>query len=663
MLELTRPFPFSVRPLHRETVESYSRRTLNANFSSPHHQQHMTGLATSSQKNGDRAEAWSRVLTAKTGRELRLAPDPAGWLHHADSTSCEFCAELLPVRHMCTLCAAGDEVEQNPHFDGIVCVRHHRWVGVTSTLFEQQTVGDPEIAAELWFRKLRRSNRIDVRLYMLLLGAFSGAAEVAAFASIVAVVRALTSAEFLRRFFRVAVPFREAHLLLATTVEEAIETTNGELKDGEETDSLTRRLVRALWLYLRPMMWAVHHAALTGRFGPVQPAWAHDFPSGTWRHVEVHTADRAEPFSGYLEVTGDTALTAAQFGLTFTNERRLPPVPGDPTRLVLAICDHGHQFPATRVKPFAPASTKSPRCPICHGNRFLPGYNDLLTMRPDIACEFDEARNGGLTAADISPGNSDVEYFWLCPPKQHSYPATASNRTSANSKCPVCLNRLIQSGINDLATTHPEVVSEIHPSWLAKGVATSEGAGSRAIIDWACADGHTYTMAICDRVKRAGCPQCLTGLKHQGDYRLAQSHPGLSRQWHPSLNGKLTPADFSAGSNHEAFWVCMHGHPPFNQRIDRRTGDDYKCPLCSNRRVASGINDMGTTAPLMATEFQSDQNAPTDISRAFAGTKPYWWKCIAHGHILRQSGAHRLLSRGCPKCPADERVLSGLEGA
>ncbi|AMB59790.1 hypothetical protein AWU67_14025 [Microterricola viridarii] len=74
-------------------------------------------------------------------------------------------------------------------------------------------------------------------------------------------------------------------------------------------------------------------------------------------------------------------------------------------------------------------------------------------------------------------------------------------------------------------------------------------------------------------------------------------------------------------------------------------------------------HDIGTTAPLMAAELQSDQHGPAEVSRIFAGTKEYCLKCMAHGHILRQSGAHRLLSRGCTKCPADERVLAGLDDA
>ena len=662
MRELTRRFPFDVRPRHRETVGSYGRRTLKANFSSSLHQQYLTGLATSSKKNSDRAEAWLGVLAAKTGRELRLATDPAGWLHHEDGTTCEFCAELLPTRHMCMLCAAGENIEQSPHFDTVVCIRHRRWVGVASNVAEQQAVGETEIAAELMFRKLRRHNRIDVRLYMLLLGAFSGSTEAAVFARVVAMANAVTSVAFTRLFFRVDVPFRDAHVLLSEVVKKTLSEA-GE-SDGAgtvERSDLGEKLARALWLYFRPMMWAVHHAALTGVLGPVRPAWVHDFPSGASRHIEIRSNASAEPFSKYLDVTGDTALTAAQFGLTFTNERRLPISAVDPMRYVIAICDNGHQFPTKRAQPFAPAPTKSPRCPTCHGNRVAPGYNDLRTMRPDIACEFDEARNSGLTASDIAPGDSDVDYFWLCP-QEHSYLATASNRTSANSTCPVCLNRLIQAGINDIATTHPEIVSELHPSCLAQGVASTEGAGSLASVDWLCAEGHEYTMRICDRAKRPGCPECLTGLRHQSDSRLPQTHPGLSRQWHSTLNGKLKPADFSRGSSHEAFWVCLNGHPPYKQRIERRTAG-YKCPVCSNRKVATGINDIATTAPLMASEFQSHQNTPADVTRVFAGTKEYWWKCVAHGHILRQSGARRLLSRGCPKCPAAERVLAGLDGA
>lgn len=652
MSDLTRRFPFDVRPLHRESLASYTRRLLAANFATPAHKNYLVRLLTKSNKPADIETSWLEILTTKTKRaSLHLVKQPSAWLTHADGTSCEFCTALLPsARHMCTLCAGGADVEQHPHFDRLVCTRHSRWVGLTSSREVQHPVGQDHILAERLFRKLRRSHRLDVRLFVLLRDSMltsvgdraTPLTEAAAFPSIIATAAAITDRKFATEFFDPRTPFADAHRLLVRTLIEAI---------GNAPD----HLVRTIWLYMRPTVWAVRHAVHTGL--AFEPAWPHDFPLDSRAAGTFSTQrDALEPFENYLALTDDDPVSAAQFGLNFTSERRLAaPAETGETRQVLAICTAGHQFETDRERPFAPRPTTAPKCPVCHGHLIVPGYNDLASARPDIGAEFDDARNGGLTAQQISPASKET-YYWLCPDKGHSYPSTASNRTSANSKCPVCLNRLILPGVNDVATTHPWLLSEWHPAWLQRVSPTKYGSGSKVPMMWLCKSGHEYPMTIADRIKSRGCAECRTGIRRPSSVCLPASHPALAAEWHPTKNEGSHPEDFTGSSQDSVYWLCSKGHT-FRQRIDRRVSG-YKCSVCSRRTLVPHVNDLRTTEPVLVTEFHSYLNGPKDTGHIFAGTDLYWWKCKAHGHVYRQSVPHRVKSKGCPECPMSERILN-----
>ena len=40
---------------------------------------------------------------------------------------------------------------------------------------------------------------------------------------------------------------------------------------------------------------------------------------------------------------------------------------------------------------------------------------------------------------------------------------------------------------------------------------------------------------------------------------LAETHPEVAKQWHPTKNSELTPFDIGAGSNKKVWWKCDKG--------------------------------------------------------------------------------------------------------
>ena len=63
---------------------------------------------------------------------------------------------------------------------------------------------------------------------------------------------------------------------------------------------------------------------------------------------------------------------------------------------------------------------------------------------------------------------------------------------------------------------------------------------------------------------------------------LAETHPDIARQWHPTKNGTLTPHDVPPRSGKKAWWVCDKGHDDWLTRIYTRTKKKPTgCPKCS----------------------------------------------------------------------------------
>lgn len=81
---------------------------------------------------------------------------------------------------------------------------------------------------------------------------------------------------------------------------------------------------------------------------------------------------------------------------------------------------------------------------------------NLLIFRPDIAQQWDYKKNKPLRPENVYLGSSHKKVWWKCP-KGHRWEATVASRTKGGNGCPVCANRKIVEGYNDLQTLMPEV--------------------------------------------------------------------------------------------------------------------------------------------------------------------------------------------------------------
>ena len=196
---------------------------------------------------------------------------------------------------------------------------------------------------------------------------------------------------------------------------------------------------------------------------------------------------------------------------------------------------------------------------------------------------------------------------------------------------------------------------DLNPNKLKKG--------SNKKAHWVCKIcGGRWQAAICDRVgkKTTGCPYCAGQKVLKGYNDLKTKFPDIAREWHPNKNGDLLPEEVMGGSGKKAWWLCPNGHE-YEQTINKRTSRNSTCPICSGRKVKSGVNDLGSLYPTVAAEWHSSKNGnltPSEISRG--SNKKYWWQCRKCGYEWQARVADRTIdNNGCPAC-ANKVVVLGF---
>ncbi len=61
---------------------------------------------------------------------------------------------------------------------------------------------------------------------------------------------------------------------------------------------------------------------------------------------------------------------------------------------------------------------------------------------------------------------------------------------------------------------------------------------------------------------------------------LATLETKVAAQWHPNLNGALTPQMVTTGSHRRAWWQCDYGHV-WKAVVYARAGSQNGCPVCA----------------------------------------------------------------------------------
>lgn len=296
-------------------------------------------------------------------------------------------------------------------------------------------------------------------------------------------------------------------------------------------------------------------------------------------------------------------------------------------------------------------------CPYCSGKRVLPGSNDFLSNYPIIAQEWHPTKNGDLKPESFT-AHSKKKVWWLgkC---GHEWQVSIAHRVGGRN-CPYCSNKKVLVGFNDLATTHPDLAKEWHPTKNGNLKPTDVVAGSTKKVWWKCSKGHEWEAVMHPRIKGVGCPICANRVVLTGYNDLATQYPLFANEWDYEKNKPLMPEKVASGSHVKVWWKCSYGHE-WTATVSGRTSKNTGCPYCAGTQVLFGFNDLQSKYPEVAKEWHPTKNKPmmpTDVT-AHSGKKVWWLGRCGHEWQMPISDRTSDQSSGCPYC-VNKTVLSGF---
>ena len=248
------------------------------------------------------------------------------------------------------------------------------------------------------------------------------------------------------------------------------------------------------------------------------------------------------------------------------------------------------------------------------------------TIRDSIETEADEPlRPSMITAA------THRKVIWQCK-LGHEWTASVKSRTVNGTGCPYCSHNFVLPGFNDLASRFPEIAAE----WSERNLPLTPDqvtAFKNIKVWWKCHLGHEWNTLISTRAGGSQCPYC-SGIKLlKGFNDLKTKYPSLAAEW-SEKNLPLTPDAVNEKSTKNVWWKCRTCGYEWKAVVKARVKGGM-CPVCAERAVLQGYNDLGTTDPHLLSEWDYEKNSkwtPSNVSRN--SMKVVWWKCGA-GHSYR----------------------------
>ena len=308
-------------------------------------------------------------------------------------------------------------------------------------------------------------------------------------------------------------------------------------------------------------------------------------------------------------------------------------------------CPKGHEWQAT-IKD----RNSGNGCPFCASKKVLKGYNDLQTVNPTLAKEWNYERNNGLTPVNVTPG-SNKKIWWKCN-NGHEWRASIAERNGGRG-CPYCAGKKVLKGYNDLQTINPTLANEWNYEKNNGLTPAKVTPNSHLKAWWKCSQGHEWQALVSNRHKGNGCPYCAGQRVLKGNNDLQTVNPILAIEWNHEKNNGLTPADVSPNSNKKVWWKCSKGHEW--QAIIQGRNKGAGCPYCSGRYAIKGVNDLQTVNPALAKEWNYEKNnglTPADVLSN--SDKKVWWIC-SRGHEWQAIIGNRHRGNGCPQCAKEKR--------
>ena len=276
----------------------------------------------------------------------------------------------------------------------------------------------------------------------------------------------------------------------------------------------------------------------------------------------------------------------------------------------------------------------------------------LADVRPELINEWSQ-RNLPLTPDSVTHGSNKI--VWWNGKCGHEWRASIKNRVISGSGCPYCSHNAILEGYNDLASQKPELAAE----WSARNaplLPTQVTVFANRKAWWKCKEcGNEWETLISTRSDGSKCPYCSGYILLKGFNDFATLYPQLAEEW-SDRNLPLTPDTVNDKSRKNVWWKCRTCGYEWKSVIHSRA-KGAMCPVCADRAVLTGYNDLATTDPHLLDEWDFDKNTdflPEHISRH--SMYSVWWKCPLN-HSYKAAISDRASGMGCKVCDKEYKSV------
>ena len=343
--------------------------------------------------------------------------------------------------------------------------------------------------------------------------------------------------------------------------------------------------------------------------------------------------------------------------------------------------------------------------------KLVKGVNDLATVNPTLAEEWNYEKNSSFTPDQVTAG-SNKKVWWKCN-KGHEWEATVESRS--RNGCPYCSGKKALKGFNDLVTTSPTLAEKWN--YEKNGTLTPDQvtAGSGKKVWWKCEHGHEWEATVCNRTLGRGCPYCMaikktsfaeqaisyylnkvttvkgrwTGMGKEIDVYLPEIRVGIEYNglhWHKEkekqdrikinffkrrnirmvtvaesnqnvvrgdiIEHKIKDISSLDWAIKEIFNLLGLEHININSERDR-------IEILNKYYILEKNGSLDNKKPILAEEWNYEKNGTLAPDMFMAGSnKKVWWKC-EHGHEWEAVIASRSSGNGCPFC-AGKKALKGF---
>ncbi len=181
------------------------------------------------------------------------------------------------------------------------------------------------------------------------------------------------------------------------------------------------------------------------------------------------------------------------------------------------------------------------------------------------------------------------------------------------------------------------------------------GAGTTKVW-WKCHICGYEWEATLDSRKNHGCMLCgqkrtqeaLKQRKIEKNGSFGDKFPLLIKYWDESKNITETPTSVSSTSTKKFFWICEKGHS-FDRPINQFTKNN-KCPVCEDKKLLAGYNDLQTRYPEIAQDWSS-KNIKLPTEYLCGSGESVFWEChICHFEWKAPIWNRTRAGTGCKNC-------------